>query len=502
LGVTSSQDHENCENESQCNISVTLFITPVLFSDCYKYYQIIDVDGTSQLIPFPTPFPYGMPFQIKEFCINTGTNYSVTVKLYKDSEDLNPCELTGSAVCPCYCPVDEFDRNNLVLIEARKGESPCGENECKIVSQWNIPEEVTCYTHYKVNSGNVQPWLPSASLGLPSCIPEGQSLSWVIELMKSSTDEDPCIIEKTIFCPIEDAATPCVPDCENDWWETQEDLTIAVNSTCKIRVSYVTRHACPESEPPDGYQDMQITKIEFLGDGLCDGISLSDLFNIATDQIILTNRMNFDPKSEFDPCSYIWRVSQSSCWATFERYWYDQQNIMHTINISKPCNSDCCLRKMKVCLNEDNTVSKELLYIIADYQDCSGAISPEPLEICEYTCDMLQFDDPLLPKVPIEINEKVDESEFEKSAEDVFVDLKVVYSNSLMKLYIDDTNASNLNIRLYNLEGNEMINETFNLSSGTNILELDLSQLISGSYLYDISIDGKRIKSDKLNIVK
>jgi hypothetical protein len=71
-----------------------------------------------------------------------------------------------------------------------------------------------------------------------------------------------------------------------------------------------------------------------------------------------------------------------------------------------------------------------------------------------------------------------------------------------MKLYIDDTNASNLNIRLYNLEGNEMINETFNLSSGTNILELDLSQLISGSYLYDISIDGKRIKSDKLNIVK
>jgi hypothetical protein len=157
---------------------------------------------------------------------------------------------------------------------------------------------------------------------------------------------------------------------------------------------------------------------------------------------------------------------------------------------------------MKVCLNEDNTVSKELLYIIADYQDCSGAISPEPLEICEYTCDMLQFDDPLLPKVPIEINEKVDESEFEKSAEDVFVDLKVVYSNSLMKLYIDDTNASNLNIRLYNLEGNEMINETFNLSSGTNILELDLSQLISGSYLYDISIDGKRIKSDKLNIVK
>ncbi len=82
------------------------------------------------------------------------------------------------------------------------------------------------------------------------------------------------------------------------------------------------------------------------------------------------------------------------------------------------------------------------------------------------------------------------------------LELGVYYSQSLLRVLVDKTNASNISINLYDINGLLMLNESGSLCCGLNKFDIDLTRLKSGVYVYGIEIDGISVKTGKINIVR
>ena len=78
----------------------------------------------------------------------------------------------------------------------------------------------------------------------------------------------------------------------------------------------------------------------------------------------------------------------------------------------------------------------------------------------------------------------------------------IIYNQSLFKVVVKETNASNISINIYNINGTLLMNRTGNITSGLNNFELDISKLISGIYLYNINLDGVLMKTGKFSIIR
>jgi len=52
------------------------------------------------------------------------------------------------------------------------------------------------------------------------------------------------------------------------------------------------------------------------------------------------------------------------------------------------------------------------------------------------------------------------------------------------------------------LNGNLISNNQFDMNNILDVYQIDISKLISGAYLYSISIDGRTVNADKFIIVQ
>jgi len=80
--------------------------------------------------------------------------------------------------------------------------------------------------------------------------------------------------------------------------------------------------------------------------------------------------------------------------------------------------------------------------------------------------------------------------------------LTISHTQSIFKVLVKETNASNISINIYNLNGILLKSKAGSLTTGLNNFEIDISKLISGVYLYNITLDGITVKTGKINIVR
>ncbi len=82
------------------------------------------------------------------------------------------------------------------------------------------------------------------------------------------------------------------------------------------------------------------------------------------------------------------------------------------------------------------------------------------------------------------------------------LELGVHYDQSRLRVLVDKANGSQIDIRLYNLNGVTLKSKTEELSDGFNTYYLDIHDLSSGVYIYNIAIDGFIVETGKMSIVR
>lgn len=510
LTLTSTKNA--CPDSGSCKITHSLLIPPGY--QCYTHYKLETIiDGVSTFTPI-FALNYSGTIQGIDRCIEPGSKYTVRIYLLEYPNDPTACIVQKTIGCACDCP--SFS-NEWLTVEAFKAGGNCDSTHCLIKQALNIPSNYDCYTDVEYSStidGNMDVPPQMSPIGsfnisaLNKCIAEGETYEVTIKLYKGVNDPNPCVIKKKAYCDISPEHQPCLPDCFDWKFEKQQDLMVELENCpgCFINIKYYSRHAC------NIWQDIQITGIEKFNGGNnspynCDACSDAEIYRQAVKAVIAHNKMGFMPLTSTDPCSDIWRVSKASCWATWEKLVYNNDHtLVKKVTINKPCNNDCCLRRMRVCRLEDGSVEVKDLGIIADYNDCKNQvyIQPEPpfhtLE-CKYTCDMLDnMYEIYKPKKQIEPSIK--EFYFNNYPNSLIINLNVSQSNNYFRVLVDESNASNISINIYNLAGELIANLDRKIELGMNNYDIDINNYLSGTYLYSITIDGINVKSGKFNIVK
>lgn len=232
---------------------------------------------------------------------------------------------------------------------------------------------------------------------------------------------------------------------------------------------------------------------------------------------IIEDNKDFKPQiSDELPCTITWRVIQNSCWAKY--HCFDQEN---NFDVLIPCTSECCARKLKVC-NEEGliTVTDEGFAFGSSTYNCSSAGVPlltRPLNTTstpdckDISCDVFKdivvvgeenyadrvdrFDD--LMGVALAKKSKLDIDNN---------DLLMVYqsfnSNTILNIKIIRTLLDNITIDIYDIKGNLLVSEQFLNISNSMDLRIDLSNLKSGTYLFNLRTDLDVYSSGKFQIVK
>ncbi|MFH1052623.1 MAG: T9SS type A sorting domain-containing protein [bacterium] len=435
------------------------------------------------------------------------------------------CEIiNGELSCGCHCPDDLNDWLNIDVIKPGEG---CEPNQCAVTYDWNIPDSNDCFHFYKQDDGNYKPfsWETPPELDILPCREKGEKFKIKIELFRFTGDPNSCVIEKEDYCPVADIRGNCNPDsCEEDWNELTLLDTIDAGDcvNCKIFVNYKYRQACDSA-----FQDLQITKIEKICDTLGCELSNDSLYKLAVKKVAAQNDMDFEPKwpkdSTADSCSNIWRVSQYSCW--FHWIYFDyipprvtpngsiSQEKWINVDIYDSCSASCCARLFQVCRQGEKEITMTDLGPYSEGDSCEGLLSPNPWAFtendpdslpCYFTCDFLkdiqEINQGNIPEIATPETEE--ENDFQQKGNSVFGILYDYYDNNILKIYVKETNGSNIDIKIYNLQGELLFAKSENLNKGLNSIFIDISSLLSGVYLYNISIDGINIKNAKISIVR
>lgn len=82
------------------------------------------------------------------------------------------------------------------------------------------------------------------------------------------------------------------------------------------------------------------------------------------------------------------------------------------------------------------------------------------------------------------------------------IEINVTQNENTLRVLIDKSNAKNITINIFNLNGQIMNSRTNNLTGGLDYFDFDISNYLTGTYIYSISIDGYKVKSNKFNVVK
>jgi len=308
-----------------------------------------------------------------------------------------------------------------------------------------------------------------------------------------------CTVDLTGLCEPDHIENVCVPDCEDDLFERYDDLVRALPGCpgCNVIISYSAREAC------DGeYQDIQITGIAIYNESgapatACNGCTYNEIYKFAIEQVIRHNAMGFEPFDRGE-CSEIWRVVKASCWA-------------HTVTTQTPeqggrkiekwyaCNSECCIRRLKVCYDlTGNLIVEDIGEVLPETlcTDLFKILYSNGFEIgripCEPNCSALSGWAEVFTKESVD-QERMDEIyreylEFEKGTDFGYTGN---YSDGKYTLYITKSVGKILTARFYDVKGEILLTKDEALTGKYQVMEFGLDDISAGAYFLDLMIDGK-----------
>jgi len=450
---------------------------------------------------------------------------------------------TAELECDCSCPTDE-EAEGWVDVSLSKEESPCGAEQCKVSVMLDIPTEKSgCFTEYELDYivrdkdgdgtpiGHSVPRIPlpldNDITGSIPCINSGETIQVAVRLYNAN-GEKCTIYSNEAYCEKRDAVPlpePCTPDYANDGWtHNTETLIISING-CKYAVNYAYR-TTEDTDTGKKTQDIQITSLGEVS-GPCSNVNDEDLFRRAlTDaitQIVKTDK-DYKPQVE-DGCVDIWRVIQHSCWNTYTLTEpnIDPQAPVEYYKFKVPCTSDCCTRQLRVCNRKGIGITVEDIGFATGSSNfnCSedAVIEYLPTIIISQTgcedkdCDIYDDMDEIGYDVPdkdkylgnsgppkVRINAEIIKNEL-KEAKRLFR-YRTEITESTFGLIIGNTELSNITLNIYDLYGQLLLSTDESLTGAYQMISKDISNLSSGTYVFNISSDGKKLGTGKFQIVK
>ena len=446
--------------------------------------------------------------------------------------------------CSCECPQD---LNNILDVDMYNGPgSDCEDQQCRVNISLKDKVDLSCFDKFEMAQvftgtglgGIVTPLTDlvnfDATFEGGICIVSGEEITIELKLYQDGNPV-PCVVTKTYTCDLRsvdiNADELCKPVCpENDWTGPEPDdksipwdleYPIPGYPNCYIKMKYFHREAC------DGYQDIQIIEYTLVSkDGCNQSFTDSEVYTMTVAAIAARNQMGFEPVlagiDEFNKnCNSFWRATQSSCWIEWmvftDNIGYGNADGSQTvpegpsikIHIKREaCQADCCMRKFEVCRwkeGGEEKVSITDLGMMGTADDCTtiitddmfpGAGIPRP---CEYTCDLLAE----ISSTITTFKQSIESDDDFIDPDAMFVELNVVQFGESLNISVNNTNADKMRVFIIDMNGKVLLDADYELGGGSDLqFSLDMSELITGSYIYSIEVDGKFLKSDNVLIVK
>jgi len=454
------------------------------------------------------------------------------------------CEKTFNIQgCQCECPQD---LNKIIDVDMFNGPgSNCPDQMCSVEISLKDKVDLSCYDRFEMTQtfkgdGNADITTPltdmsdfDATFAGGICIGPDEEITIELKLYQNG-DPVPCILTKTYTCDLRkvdlDADELCKPDCpESDWvgvggGEDPWNITYEIpGTTCEIKVVFYSREAC-------GYQDIQIIDYDLVStdSNATDCSQLytdSEIYSMTVAAIAGENPMGFEPVLAGDDvnnkiCDSFWRATQSSCWIEWIIYTdnsgygnadgsWSPPNSLWKIHVKRePCQADCCMRKFQVCRWKDSIgvekVSITDLGMMGTADDCTTISIDNLFNIggvtvpCEYTCDLLSDIESV-----INAKQSIESGDNFVDPNALYIELNVTQFGQTLNLKVNNTNADKMRVYIIDINGKILIDTFYELKGGSDLqYSLDMSELITGTYIYSIEIDGKFLSSDNVLIVK
>lgn len=444
--------------------------------------------------------------------------------------------------CDCACPPNTI-KEKWLKVETDPDDPACAPGQCKVKAYVDIgpANDNDCYTEYTYQlikfdkDGNVintdentQKQLLNQSgdidpINMP-CLNPGESVQIKVSLYMTGSSQA-CVITKSAeSCPLVNT------DNENAC-----DLTTEIPNSGGGGVTRVTINGCEYEvtykyyKTTDNYQNIELTSMTPI-DPNCDGANLeslvyqSALTRAITD--ILADEEEYLPNGEVN-CFDFWRVIHKSCWSRWEMVSYDSSQTISYI----PCESECCGRKLRVCKYTDpheRVVVEDLGFAMgsSNYNCSQSATVPdyptwpinisiggEPQDCFDLDCDVFKDIDIDIDVNDISDNEEQFDIDFNSNPVNKIINSEkenfnsilfrvYVIENAELVINVNGSNNNELRISIFNLSGQVIGGDVYNLIDRNNILRYNISDYVSGTYLYSISLDGLDIKFGKFQIVK
>ena len=290
----------------------------------------------------------------------------------------------------------------------------------------------------------------------------------------------------SVFYSSQISHSQCVPDCSGDPWGPPETRILPLDpcpyTGCIVEVTYVKRIACGI------FKDLQITEIEVLQECSC---SNQDLYEATLEALILDS----PPVYQLPPpgtCDDVWRISSSNCFSQFDVGGPEGKSYRFLI----PCLGEaCCYTGLTICVSTSgNNVE---IYTGASHAevDCAYAIPAQGLSACFTTCEFYQLGKrPRLPR------NNTTASSIDKVNHSLVLPNPV--SGSTVEFELTTGNTGHASLVIYDLQGRRVAEKDVELNGETTRVALNVSHLLPGTYLYELSAAGKQLIYDKLIINK
>jgi hypothetical protein len=490
-----------------------------------------------------------------KICLDASSSHAISYEIEINGDICGP--YYTELVCDeCQCPQENTTMLEWISVEADVDEVSCDPDECAVVATIDLPDEYDgCFTHissetlvfeYVSSNGGYLVLEPRdekpfntpvayADGVIPNttfCIGRGEEMQMQIRLYKNGPGSNYCTITTDdIGCwgfDLDPRTTACTPDePENQWDEEGGEIDVfmpagcesepGLNCECIFAVQYTTRLS---GVAPDEYQDIQMTLVGADSEECSDNYDLESIFKEALPKAIadkLYEDEDWQPNNSSDNCTDIWRVVQNTCWSS----WLIASTHYGSSHLRLPCESDCCIKQLRVCKNGLEVTVSDMGYVNGSQYNCNTAVAELPPELGDYTltsngcdnfdCSMYEYwhnsytgsknNEPNYeekkgrfitpPRNPEKYN-------FLDDSNSPYMIYKTNHYNSKLEITIKKSTFDQIDINIVNVQGQSLIsNLSFELNGGSQILEINTESLVNGVYFYNIVSDSQIVGTGK-----